>query len=32
MSRKAKFVDGYPADEDVPFLQALVAAIEASQK
>jgi len=32
MSRKAKFVDGYPAEEDVPFLQALVAAIEASQK
>jgi|GEM_PF-2227560 len=32
MSRKAKFIDGFPDEEDVPFLQALVAAIAASEK
>jgi hypothetical protein len=32
MSRKMRFVDGYPDEEDVPFLQALVRAIEAGQR
>jgi len=32
MSRKRKFVDGYPGKGDVPFLQALVAAIEAGER
>ena len=26
--RQSRFIDGFPDDDDVPFLQALVAAIE----
>ena len=32
MNRKMRFTDGYPGEEDVPFLQALVRAIEAGEK
>jgi hypothetical protein len=31
-SRRAKFIDGFPGEVDVPYLQALVAAIEAGEK
>jgi hypothetical protein len=32
LSRMSRFVDGYPSEDDVPFLQALVAAIEAEER
>ncbi len=32
LSRMSRFVDGYPSEDDVPFLQALVAAIEAKER
>jgi hypothetical protein len=31
-SRKSHFIDGFPSEEDVPFLQALAAAIDAEEK
>lgn len=30
--RQSRFIDGYPGEEDVPFLQALVRAIAAGGK